>query len=261
MSPVATPRISAQRERMLSARLFFACVGLPLAACASDDDAIRVAAEPDPGWLLYTELEERLMRAATFELHATLSTTGAIDADVNADLWLGTEQRARFAVKGVFQGKPVDALWVSDGARARVRGGPTRGAPEETRDAFVRGLLAMGLMHNAALLAGGDAPAHIDGGVRDAIRAERQRMAAEGLAIDLDVVVRREVMAEATLTLDGEGLPRDRVQVVRFETGDMHVKEIYSRVLIDVPMEDALFALDPPAMSAVTSTAPLEAPQ
>jgi hypothetical protein len=223
--------------------------------CASDPAHDAIVAAPDPGWVLLTELETRLLQARSVELHATMSTEGALDAVVNADLFLGEGERARLAVRGRFQDKPVDVLFVSDGTRAQVRGAPVIPAPAAAREALVRGLVAMGLMHNAAVLIAGDGPDHGSGGVRQFVRAERARMADEGLAIALDVVVRDRVMGQAVLSLDGEGNPRDRSQVVHFETGDMHVREIYSRVKLDAPLDVSLFMLDAPPVSAEPAAA------
>jgi hypothetical protein len=214
-----------------------------VSACASSEPVDRVAAAPDPGWVLYTELEERLMRAHSLELHATMTASGVVDAVMNADLWIEGETRARFALKGSFEGQPVDALFISDGTHARVR--DTTAAPRELRGAFVRGLMSMGLLHNAALLVAGRAPERAEGGAREFMRAERQRLAAEGLAIDLDVIVNNEHVAEATLALDAEGLPQDRTQLVHFDGGDMTVREIYTGVELDRALDPALFSLAP----------------
>jgi hypothetical protein len=197
--------------------------------------------------VLFTDMETRLLRAKTLELHAVLTTTGAVESEAKADLYLGEGQRAHFAARGTFQGTKFDALYVSDGTQAWVRGAPATKAPPEVRDAFVRGLTAMGLMHNVAVLVGGGGPDHAEGGVHEFVKADRPRLAPEGLAVDLDVVVRGKQMGEARLVLDQEGRPKQRAQTVHFETGEMMVVEQYGGVVLDGALDDALFTIPAPS--------------
>jgi hypothetical protein len=236
-----------------------AALGCLLSACASADAARPATVEPDPGWVLFTELETRLERARTVELHATISSSGAVDADVNADLFLGEGQRARLYVRGTFSGEHVDALYVTDGTQARINRRPPVPAPPDVRLAFVRGLCAMGLLHNAARLVDGHGPDHAEGGVAQFVRGDRPRMADEGLAVAIDVMVHDEQVGEAVLLLDEEGRPRDRTQLVHFGDGDMRVREIYSGVKLDAPLDVGLFVLEPdlaPLKPAAAEPAP-----
>jgi hypothetical protein len=131
--------------------------------------------------------------------------------------------------------------------QVRVAGKPTASSPQpcapEVRDALVIGMLRMGLLHNAAMLIGGNWPDHAEGNVHNWVRIERWQT-LDARSIKFDVVVRTDVMGDATLTFDaaGAGLPSERRQLIHFEEGDMDVSERYPTFDVDAPLDPTLFS-------------------
>lgn len=211
----------------------------------------------DPGRTFVDELEQRLLRARTARIDAVMIASGAVNAELSARLVLGEGQRARFDVEGTFEKRPVKTWFLCDGDTMHVRGEPgrgVRGAPcaAEIREAFVLGFVRMGLLHNAALIIGGEIPDHAHGNVHNWVRAERARSLEPATDIAFDVVVKTEVMGDAVLSLDNQARPVKRTQTVSFEEGTMHVVETYPRFDLDVDVSDVF-----PAASA-ESTAQTE---
>lgn len=204
---------------------------------------IARAAPPDPGQVFVDELESRLLRAKTAHLRADVTSEGAVNSAVSVELFLGEGQRARLDVKGTFEGRPVTARFVSDGKSMQVRGKPAVPAAAEVRDALVIGFVRMGILHNAAMLIGGQAPDHAAGGAHAWVKAERARAGTPATEITFDVVVRTEVMGEAVLILDETAAPVERRQLIHFEEGDMKVSERYPLFELDAPVDEARFAV------------------
>jgi hypothetical protein len=208
---------------------------------------VRIAAPMDPGEYFLLDLERRLLRATNAHVSADVRSEGAVRSALSVELHLGEGQRARLEVKGVFEGREVSARFVSDGTTMQVRGKPASPAAPELRDALVLGFVRMGILHNAALLIGGAIPDHADGGVHAWVKAERARAGTPAREVGFVVVVRREVMGEAVLTLDESARPLRRRQLIHLEEGDLQVEESYPVFELDAPEADsptgALFSL------------------
>lgn len=229
-------------------RARIAVIALALvAACASAPKERPRAPPPDPGELLFLDLEHRLTRAKSVHLKGTLTATGAVAATLDAELWLKEGNRARLDVAGTFEGKRHQVSFVSDGVRMQVGNAAAVPAEPELRDAFVYGATRMGLLHNAALLVGGEGPDHGAGGAHAWVKAERARSLTPATRIAFDIVVDTKPAGDAILQLDQQGRALERVQDVRFDVGAMHVVERYALFEVDVELDDALFALPSPA--------------
>lgn len=226
-----------------------------VASCASAPKERPRAPPPDPGELLFLDLESRLARARTVHVKGRLTATGAVTADLSAELWLKEGNRARLDVDGVFEGKRQRASFTCDGERMQVGSSPVVVAEPELRDALVYGLTRMGLLHNAALLVAGEAPDHGAGGAHAWVKAERARSLVPATRIAFDIVVATKPAGDAILQLDDQGRAHERVQDVRFDVGAMHVVERYAVFEVDVDIDDARFALATP-----DTTAPPPAP-
>jgi hypothetical protein len=185
------------------------------------------------------ELEGRLLRDdATLDF--TVGAEGAIA--------VGLEGRLRFAgatieldAVGGFGGEVCSLSLRADGKTAKVTaGGKTAETPQppELREAIVVGLVRMGLLHNLARLRARALPDHAEGGSDAWVRArDGSTMQAEILG-DTDagdlrtafaIVVDGSDSGEVVAWIDREsGLPRERVVLVRFPEGEMHVRERYS---------------------------------
>ncbi|HEY4221950.1 MAG TPA: hypothetical protein VGO62_11415 [Myxococcota bacterium] len=203
----------------------------------------------DPGQMFIDELETHLMRAKTVHIKATLVATGAVNAALVEEVSLGDGQKARMAVTGKFEGRDVDTWFVCDGKTMKVKGKDAAPADPEVRDAIVIGMVRMGLLHNAGLLVGGSAPEHSRGGLREFVKAERPRAQTPATDIKIDVVVHHDVMGEATLSLDETASLKKRHSELHFEEGDLVDDESY-RVVLDGPIDDAVFALAPASSPA-----------
>lgn len=214
-----------------------------LSACASDPPVRPRAPPPDPGVLLLMDLESKLLRARTVHLKAKLVASGAITADLDAELWLKEGNRARLDVKGLFEKRPQQVSLVSDGAQMKIGARAPEPAPPELREAFVYGNVRMGLLHNAALLVAGEAPDHGTGGAHAWVKAERARSLDPATRIAFDIVVNTKPSGEAILRLDEQGREVERTQEVRFDVGTMKVAERYSVFEVDGEIDDAVFAL------------------
>ena len=211
------------------------------AGCAGDKRK-PVAVAIDVGQMFIDDLEGRMLRARTARLDAVMLASGAVNASLSARLVLGEGQRARLEVEGTFEGRPVKGWFECDGALMQVGGSasaaraPLPCAPE-VRDALVLGFVRMGLLHNAALLVAGEPPDHAGGGAHNWLRAERVRAGEPATHIAFDVVVKREVMGTAVLTLDERALPVRRTQTMRLpalEGGEVKVVETYPRFELDL---------------------------
>ena len=119
----------------------------------------------------------------------------------------------------------------------------TEPAAPELREAFIYGNVRMGLLHNAALLLGGEAPDHGTGGAHAWVKAERARSLDPATRIAFDIVVNTRPSGEAILLLDVQGRQVERTQEVRLDVGTMKVVERYSVVEVDGEIDDAVFAL------------------
>ena len=218
---------------------------LLLAACATEKEKPLLPAV-DPAQMFLHELETRLLRAKTLHVVAESVSEGAVNSALTTEVFLGDGQKARVEVRGMFEGRQVSSWFICDGTSMKVRGKEATAAAPEVRDAVVVGLVRMGLLHNAAILVGGGAPDHAAGGARDWVRAERPTSGAERATdITYDVVVRHEVMGQATLSLLPDERPVKRVATVHFEEGDMHVEEKYTLFEIDAAVDDSVFSLAP----------------
>ncbi|MCC7071002.1 MAG: hypothetical protein IT383_06760 [Deltaproteobacteria bacterium] len=221
-------------------------VALALAvACASAPKERPRAPPPDPGELLFLDLESRLTRAKTVHIKATLSSTGAVTAALDAELWLKEGNRARLDVAGTFEGKRHSARFISDGTRMQVGGAVAVAAEPELCDAVVYGATRMGVLHNVALLIGGEAPDHGAGGAHAWVKAERARSLSPATRIAFDIVIDTKPVGDAILQLDKQGRAIERIQDVRFDVGAMHVVERYTVFEVDSELDDALFELPP----------------
>lgn len=185
---------------------------------------------------------ERRLGQTPWRLRYALEAEGAVVASLVGSMSLADE--VELEVAGHFAGAEHDLrLWTQGD---RLHGGPA-GAPTldlprppELAPALVIGMTRMGLMHNVAMLVGGAAPDHADGGVSEWVRArDLQRVtasrdaaaAADSTGLRFDIEVSGQRTARATLWLDAHGLPTHREVTVEFPEGQMRVVERYEWLL------------------------------
>ena len=234
-----------------------ACVA-SVTACGSTPPPATppVPAPPTAGATALDALEQRLATAHSFRFHTRLATSGRIQSHFEGTVVVGAERRMRFALQGAFGGKDVDALFTCDGAR--MRGGHPGAsfdmdAAPALREGIAVDFVRRGLTHTVAGLASGQAPDYLDGTARTHLEiVGPQHMAGEavrGAATEqwtwLLYVDHRKA-ADETLWLDAHsGLPLKRRVVVHFPEGDMDVGEEYDDFVVDGPVEEATFRIEP----------------
>ncbi len=188
---------------------------------------------------LFYGLEEKLLRGTAWVVRARITSEGAFESSLSGTVALRHGNIARIELNGSFGGKPVDAFLISDGT-VLLYGEAQVGSFEDAvswalNEAFIIGMTRMGLLHNFARLTSGDPPDRMKGGVRDWVEVTGFNLGEietvnEGpaLPVSFALIVEGQPAGEATLWFDeATGLPVQRRQTVRFETGAMTVTEVY----------------------------------
>jgi hypothetical protein len=203
---------------------------------------------------------EALLAAPSSSVHVPfeVEATGAMEAELTGDLFLGPEGAARLEARGSFAGREVDVRAVSDGERLIWSGAPGPvPTPEGLRDALVVGLTRMGILHNVARLTAGAPPDHMEGGVREWVvvspdtagAAPAPGLMGEGLA--RAIIVDGVPSGAFRLSFDETGrLPRIRRQGVDFPEGRMEVTERYPTVALQARFPEDHFVLPAAAAGA-----------
>lgn len=197
---------------------------------SAEPGAGSAEAEADVAGTMFKAMEERLERAP-WQVRFELSAEGAVVASLAGSLSMAEEVELR--ATGSFGGAAQDLRLWTEGDR--LRGGPREAPtldvprPAELEPALVIGMARMGLMHDVAMLVGGQPPDHASGGVREWLQTiEHERVDANGeTGIRFVLVVAGERAARGTLWLDARGLPVRRELTVEFPDGEMRVVERY----------------------------------
>jgi hypothetical protein len=185
---------------------------------------------------------ERQLGQTPWRVRYELQAEGVVVASLVGSLSLADE--VELEVAGQFAGTVHDLrLWTQGD---RLHGGPVAAPtldvprPPELAAALVIGMTRMGLLHNVAMLIGGAAPDHADGGVAQWVRTrDHQRVtavrdessAADDTALSFAIEVAGQRTARATLWLDEHGLPSRREVTVDLPEGQMRVVERYEWLL------------------------------
>ncbi|MDH3647476.1 MAG: hypothetical protein OER80_11955 [Gammaproteobacteria bacterium] len=187
----------------------------------------------------YRDIENRMLSASVLRVNYEIEASGAVTANLAGDLVTQKPEMAAISANGVFNHNVVQPRLVSDGVR--MRGGIEadsfeEGLPVDLRAGLLLGMTRMGILHNLAMLAHGAPPQGTDGNVRDWVQAKAfawqtathpKTAALRGIGFELEVS--GEPSGTVVLWYDpATGLPVEREQLVRFETGDMSVVERYS---------------------------------
>ncbi|MEQ8800903.1 hypothetical protein [Haliea sp.] len=217
-----------------------------LAACAVVSSALLslpVRAEGPAGEPAeaFARLEARLLAADSVSLEFHITAEGALAADLQGKLRVGTAtprpHNMLLSLWGEFAGQQVSAiLSATDTSMALGSGDELVGEPrsEHLAEAVLIGLTRMGLLHNLARLLADATPDHADGGVRDWVAVgDFATDSEEPAALSFAITVAGTPAATARLELDAAGLPHLRQQTVQFPGGEMRVTERYSAVAID----------------------------
>lgn len=230
------PRIEAALKETLV--LFFGCLAMVIALSTL---SVRAEGSGPAAAEVFAQLETRLLRANSLSLDFHITAEGALAADLQGMLRVGSAAPRRhnmlLSVWGEFAGQQVSAVLSAGDAGMSLGGGDVlmgEPRPEHLAEAVLIGLTRMGILHNLARLLADAAPDHADGGVREWVTvgdfaADQEDPAAFSFAI----TVAGTPAATARLQLDDAGLPRLRQQTVVFPGGEMRVTERYSAVAIE----------------------------
>lgn len=189
-------------------------------------------------------VEQRLLDARQIGFGFDIKAVGVVRAALSGSATIGPGNDAGIIAKGEFGGAPADITLSADSEAMGGGNGDMRFEADTApalREGLVVGLVRMGLLHNLAMLSGGEPPDRIDGTVRDWVTYTNvsvvQNDRAGGIParrFQFTVVVDGQPAAIADLWVDAEtGLPLRRVQVVNFADGEMRVLEQYSEFSAD----------------------------
>jgi hypothetical protein len=210
---------------------------LPLyfpAGCASDSGLpLQEAFGPT-----FLEVEKTLLESGTLRVTAVIQAEGVVVADLKGELQITGKDQITMEFKGTYMTAPVILTLKSDGKK--MTGGSNIESFNEVPTEFLKegivvGLMRAGILHNLACLSGGAPPNGTDGKVRDWVkitniyyRDSEEVMGVLARPMDFDITVADKEVGKATLWIhEKTGLPLQRKQTVRFETGEMHVTESY----------------------------------
>ena len=220
-------------------------VGLLVVGCLQTE--LRAGARPQDPATLFTTLEARLRDAALVELTCVVVVaTGAVSASLEGTLVIEPGNVVALGFTGSLFGEDVDLRLESDGERLIGEAGGTtfdQAASPALVEALLVGFTRMGILHNLAMLSGGQLPDHADGGVADWAQVSDFQL-DENRGRDRNLVrflltVGGEPAGEVGLVIDAEtGEPLQRSQRVHFPEGDMLVLESYE-VRIESEVEPA----------------------
>jgi len=234
-----TGQAAGRRRRTGPGRLAPVAFGLLAALAAAtpgvaDEDAEAALAA----------VEQKLLDAASISFSFDIRAVGVVQAALSGSATIGPGNDAEIAAGGEFGGAAADISLSADSETTRGGNGDMRFEADTApalREGLVIGLVRMGLLHNLAMMSGGEAPDRIDGTVRDWVTYANVSVAPDemvgGMAarrFQFTVVVDGQPAAIADLWVDAQtGLPVRRVQVVNFADGEMRVLELYPGFSVD----------------------------
>lgn len=191
----------------------------------------------------FAELEARLLTGKEFEIVFAIESHGAIETKLRGIVRMGAG-RALLEADGTFAGVVGTTRIECDGTNLRGAGPAGRvemPCPGGLQPALMLGMMRMGLLHNVAMAWAGRPPDRSElAGIR-AISAMDAWVTTQGHrappkggdGIAFDIAVEGTVIGDASLVLDGRGLPSLREQTVRFDGGEMRVIEQYETFTLD----------------------------
>jgi hypothetical protein len=207
-----------------------------LTACAPTTDAVLPA-----GVNRMIVLEEQLMSADAIRIVFHVTAEGIIQADLRGELLLAvnpggaTGTEIHLGGSGLLGGQAVDFLAQTE--EGLLHFGPatqqlSMREPSALKAALLIGFTRMGILHNVARLVGGAPPDQAEGGVGEWVTLSSLLQDEQASTLMFDITVAGEPAGSATLTLDAEGKPQTRRQIVHFPGGEMRVTERYTEVQI-----------------------------
>jgi hypothetical protein len=223
-------------RRVLAPFLTFALFACKLPQQPPPTQAKTEEGKVDPAAMM-TDVESKMTTPPSLRILVESHATGFIEADMKTTLTIAKGDKVRLESEGTFMKEPVSIVFVSDGlVMKRKKNGETSDAVASTgvRQQMLTELVRMGLLHDVATLAEGKLPDHLTD-------VDTWVVAHDATVGDIDptfepparpihflVRVSDKETGDCTLHVDKSGRPVQRVQVVHFPEGDMHVKETYA---------------------------------
>lgn len=203
-----------------------------------------LAVGEDPAQII-AGLETRLLAAQRVVVEVEIRSQGAYSAQLRGSTELLPRNHLNLAYSGTFGGQPAELSLRADSRALDLYKGPDQrreGVGAESNRAVIIGFLRMGLLHNLARLTALQGPDHASGGVEQWVSLDSYRpttFAQDGdlegtYSFGFDILVDGEAAGSARLWLDPvSGLPRRRVQTVRFAQGELTVVEDYHQFVVE----------------------------
>ncbi|MFO7768508.1 MAG: hypothetical protein R6W82_06100 [bacterium] len=203
-------------------------------------DAFFAALSSDDHIEAFGLMEEGIEGMEAVRMTYTVESSGAFTAFLTGVLDLRTDADTLLTAQGSFGGEVMDLVLAIRGDSLIARSGDRQKSverPEDVREALVIGLTRMGIFHNLARLSAAQPPDHGEGGVREwvevvDVRAPSGNMEGEesgSSSFRFGIRVSGQDSGEAVLIVNREtGLPRMRIQEVRFPGGMMTVRAEYA---------------------------------
>jgi hypothetical protein len=212
-------------------RRFFAI--LVLAACGHSSPPAEKPPDPladDPVAVL-GELEARLLGASEVVIEANARADGVLSAQVEGTIRVVRDGVSTIEVDGSMQQMKLSNTWSSEK--------PVDEAARDTQpgvwaDSLLLGATRMGVMHNWAMVLGKLDPSTYHGDMASYVEVVDIDWKGDPSerTIGFRIVAGGVESGSAALTLDENGLPKSRAQVVYFQEGDMSVLEQYSSFVV-----------------------------
>jgi hypothetical protein len=222
---------------------------IALGACATQTNsperspAVEVVEVEQTPASEFEALQDRMIGAQRVEFEFEIDSEGALVSHFSGRVRWVRDGEFSVVATGEFVGVPQQLELRGDSTTlTTIVAGTERwtGArPPELIEAVVIGLTHMGLLHNLAVLTGGDPPDHADGGAHEWLGAgeleagpTQQRGEVEAHSLEFAILVSGQAAGRTTLWLDARGLPIERQSAVEFPDGEMRVFERYSNFVV-----------------------------
>jgi hypothetical protein len=190
------------------------------------------------------DLERRLQDAARVEIAFEIASKGTVASQLRGTLVWTRDGELRLDATGEFAGQPqqLELRADADTLEVLVAGESRHSGPRPAKlvEAVVLSLTRQGLLHNLAMLVGGQPPTLADGGFGEWLRFVEPQLgamqmfgSAEARPLELQLEVEGQHVGNATLWLVAEDLPIERQQTVEFPEGQMQVVERYTRFVVE----------------------------
>ncbi len=221
---------------------------LVLALCGCGIGGSTSILNPEEAKTFLSVIEQKVLSADSFRLVFEIVSQGQMESKVEGELRLATGGRVRLEAKGSIAGEDMSVLLISDGDRLYLRspaGSQITETPKEIREALVKGLVRMALLHNLAQLARGRTPERAEGGIEEWVAASEfsldEQTSLHGVSaipLHFDITIGGRDVAEATLWISAAKKPIQRRQTIYHQIGATTIKETYSVFDWDAPLPD-----------------------